>query len=285
MKYIYIYLQLIRIEKPIGFLLLLIPCITSILLASSEFTNFPVAEILIFSLGSILMRGAGCIINDICDKNIDSLVSRTKNRPIASGSVSITHALILLSVILFISFLLLLNLNLLTIGIGIFSLIPVSLYPLMKRITWWPQLFLGITFNLGALMGWTSITGEINFIAILLYIAFIFWTLAYDTIYGLQDKTDDILIGVKSTSIKFYNYSKIFIVFCYLVMISILAFIGSLLKHNVFYNISLLVILLFVMLQLSKLDIDNPKSCKSTFEASFFVGFFLVLGILLDKFI
>lgn len=281
----YSYIELLRINKPMGFLLLFFPCVVSILLAYDNPNSFPSHEILFFAVGSFLMRSAGCIINDYFDKNIDASVDRTKHRPLASGRISVFNAFILLYMFLLIALTLLLQLNFLTIKIGVFSLLLIFIYPLMKRITWWPQLFLGITFNIGALMAWTSIRGEINVIVVLLYISFIFWTLAYDTIYGYQDIKDDILRGVKSTSIKFRNYSKFFISFCYIIFILFLFSIGFLLKLSFLYYIFLFCICSVLLLQVLMLKVDEPKNCKNAFNLGFFVGLFLILGIVLDKFI
>ena len=165
------------------------------------------------------MRSAGCIINDITDKEIDKKVSRTKNRPIASGDVSITLGLIYSAVLCLIALLVLINFNKLTIILALCSMPLAFTYPLMKRFTYWPQLFLGVTFNYGLILGWTSVQNEISFLPIILYFGAIFWTLGYDTIYGFQDIKDDEIIGVKSTSIKFKKNPKKFLSLCYLIFI------------------------------------------------------------------
>ena len=200
-----IFIQLTRLNKPIGFLLLFWPCVWGLTLAyyyNGETTLFLKYTILFF-LGSVLMRSAGCIFNDVVDKNIDRKVQRTKVRPIASGKISVINALLYLVLLCLIALMILLQFNLLTITLGMGSMILVFVYPFMKRITYWPQLFLGLTFNWGIIIGWTSISNSISIEPVILYLAAIFWTLGYDTIYGLQDMHDDEIVGIKSTSIKF----------------------------------------------------------------------------------
>ena len=211
-----IFVQLTRINKPIGFLLLFWPCMWGLTLGfyfSSESTIY-IKYILLFFLGSILMRSAGCIFNDIVDRNIDKKVERTKNRPIPAGKISILESFVYMVFLCLIAFLILLQFNKLTIILGMSSMILAFAYPFMKRITYWPQLFLGLTFNWGIIMGWTALTNNISIEPFLLYLSAIFWTLGYDTIYGLQDIHDDEIIGVKSTSIKFKNNPKVFVGSC-----------------------------------------------------------------------
>ena len=195
------YLSLARADRPIGTWLLLLPCWWSISLASP---SWPDGKMLVlFVIGSLVMRGAGCTVNDIVDRNFDARVARTAARPISSGQVSVRQAIIFLALQLLLGLVVLLQFNTFAIGLGIGSLVLVALYPFMKRITYWPQLFLGLTFNWGALLGWAAVKGGFGLSAAVLYAAGIFWTLGYDTIYAHQDKEDDILIGVKSTALKF----------------------------------------------------------------------------------
>ncbi len=217
MNKIKIFIDLTRLNKPIGFMLLFWPCIWGLTLAynSAGDTHLYLKYIFLFFLGSILMRSAGCIFNDIADKDLDKKVKRTKRRPIASGKISILNAAIYILILCIIAFLILLQFNLLTIILGLASMILAFTYPFMKRITYWPQLFLGLTFNWGIIMGYSSIINSLSVETFVLYIAAIFWTLGYDTIYGLQDMHDDEIIGVKSTSIKFKNNVKIFVGSCY----------------------------------------------------------------------
>ena len=220
MENIKLFIQLTRLNKPIGFMLLFWPCIWGLTIAynfNSSFNNFFFYGIL-FLLGSILMRSAGCIVNDIADKNFDKKVERTKNRPIASGRLSVRIAFLYVLILCGLAFLVLINFNYFTILMALISMPLAFTYPLMKRFTYWPQLFLGITFNYGLILAWISIYNEISLIPILFYFGAIFWTLGYDTIYGYQDIKDDEIIGVKSTSIKFKNNPKKFILSCYLVL-------------------------------------------------------------------
>ncbi|CAM4941161.1 unnamed protein product [Rotaria socialis] len=204
------YIRLSRIDKPIGSWLLFLPGAWGIAFAGTTLSNF--ALLGLFGIGTVLMRGAGCTINDLWDREIDRRVERTKSRPIASGEVTTRQGLTWAGVQLSLSFLILIQLNIPSIMLGILSLVPVVIYPLMKRFTYWPQLFLGITFNWGALMGFTAATGSIFPSIILpLYFAGIAWTLHYDTIYAHQDKTDDLLVGVKSTALRLGTDTKLWL--------------------------------------------------------------------------
>ena len=207
MNQINLFIELIRLKKPIGFMLLFWPCAWGLTTAYdfSNNINVYIFYLLLFFLGSVLMRSAGCIINDIVDRNFDQKVFRTKNRPIASGKISIKLALIYSLILCLFAFLILINFNFLTIVLAICSMPLAFSYPLMKRYTYWPQLFLGITFNYGLILGWTSVNENLNIIPVIFYIGAIFWTLGYDTIYGYQDITDDEIIGVKSTSCLLYT--------------------------------------------------------------------------------
>ena len=210
MSHISIFIELTRLKKPIGFMLLFWPCIWGLSLSynfSSDLNLYFFYSFLFF-LGSVLMRSAGCIVNDIVDKDFDKNVERTKNRPLASESISVKLALIYAGLLCFLAFLVLINFNFKTILLAIASMPLAFSYPLMKRFTYWPQLFLGITFNYGIILGWTSINSDISLAIIVFYIGAIFWTLGYDTIYGFQDIVDDEVIGLKSTSIKFKHNPK-----------------------------------------------------------------------------
>jgi len=212
MKQLNLFIELTRLKKPIGYMLLFWPCAWGLTLAYdfSKNLNDYFFFLLLFFLGSVLMRSAGCIVNDIFDKEFDKKVSRTKNRPIASNQVSIKLGILYTLMLCLLAFLVLINFNKLTIILALGSMPLAFTYPLMKRFTYWPQLFLGITFNYGLILGWTAIQGEINAISIIFYFGAIFWTLGFDTIYGYQDLKDDEIIGIKSTSIKFkktQNYS------------------------------------------------------------------------------
>ena len=208
-----LFIELTRLKKPIGYMLLFWPCLWGLTIAydfTGELLNF-YKYLIFFLAGAILMRSAGCIINDISDKNFDKKVERTKFRPIASGKISIKLALFYASTLCLLALLILINFNFFTIVLAICSIPLAFTYPLIKRFTYWPQLYLGITFNYGIILGWTSINPEIDIKPLVFYFGAIFWTLGYDTIYGFQDIKDDEIIGVKSTSILFKNNSKMFL--------------------------------------------------------------------------
>ncbi len=205
------YAALARLDRPIGMWLLLLPGWWAIMLASGGVTRMDGAAwktFALFGIGAIVMRAAGCVVNDLWDRDLDKKVGRTSARPLASGEVNVRQAIGFLVALLGVGLIILLQMNALTILLGILSLPLIAIYPLMKRFTWWPQLFLGFTFNFGALMGWSAVTGAIEFPAVLLYVGGIFWTLAYDTIYAHQDKEDDALAGIKSTALLFGAESK-----------------------------------------------------------------------------
>ena len=281
-----IFIELTRLNKPIGYMLLFWPCIWGLTIAydfSLSWRNYFFYAFLFFS-GSVLMRSAGCIVNDIADRNIDKLVDRTKNRPIASGKISVLNASIYASILCFIAFLVLINFNIFTIYMALFSMPLAFTYPLMKRFTYWPQLFLGITFNYGLVLAWISVQNEVSITPIIFYFGAIFWTLGYDTIYGYQDINDDEIIGVKSTSIKFKNNPKKFISFCYFIFIGILIFIGLLMNFNYFYFLFLLLPIghLF-FLQIYKLNIEDPTSCLSKFKSNNALGLLIFFNLLIGK--
>tara|TARA_B100001057_G_scaffold475551_1_gene542419 strand:+ start:1 stop:876 length:876 start_codon:yes stop_codon:yes gene_type:complete len=288
MHHLNLFIELTRIKKPIGFMLLFWPCTWGLTLAYDFSVNLNTYffYLLLFFLGSILMRSAGCIINDIADKKFDKRVSRTKSRPIASGKISTQLALFYSGLLCLIAFCVLINFNHFTIWLALGSMPLAFTYPLMKRFTYWPQLFLGITFNYGLILGWTSTTGEITITPILFYIGAIFWTLGYDTIYGFQDIKDDEIIGLKSTSIKFKNNPIIFLYICYSIFLMSLITIGLLMELNKIYFIFIVAVLLqLYFLQIHRLDINNSKKCLKIFKSNNLIGFFIFSGLLLDKLI
>ena len=229
-------IELTRLNKPIGFMLLFWPCLWGLTLSYNfDLTlNVFIFYVLLFFSGSVLMRSVGCIVNDISDKNFDKLVERTKNRPVASGKISIRLAIIYAVVLCVIAFLVLINFNKFTILMALISMPLAFIYPLMKRFTYWPQLFLGITFNFGLIMAWTAVNNYISLEIIVVYFAAIFWTLGYDTIYGYQDIADDEIIGLKSTSIKFKKNPKKFLICCYLLSIFLLIIFGMLNENKLY---------------------------------------------------
>ena len=281
MTKIKIFIELTRLNKPIGIMLLFWPCLWGLTLAFNQTGEIKlvVNYIFLFFLGSILMRSAGCICNDIVDKDFDKKVDRTKDRPIPSGRISIGESFVYFVLLCLIAFIILIQFNFLTIIFGLLSIPLILSYPFIKRLTYWPQLFLGLIFNWGILMGWTSIVGEISLEPILLYISAIFWTLGYDTIYGFQDINDDEIIGVKSTSIKFKENYKLFIGLCYFISILFLIILGFLEGNKIYYFTFLIFPVIHLFYQMTRLDITNPNNCLTVFKSNNFFGFlvFLVL--------
>ena len=286
MQNIKLFIELTRLSKPIGFMLLFWPCIWGLTLSYNFDLSLDIfiSYGLLFFSGSVLMRSAGCIVNDITDKNFDKLVERTKNRPIASGKISTKLGIIYSAVLCFIAFLVLINFNKFTILMALISMPLAFTYPLMKRFTYWPQLFLGITFNYGLMLAWISIKNDISLIPIIFYLGAIFWTLGYDTIYGYQDIKDDEIIGVKSTSIKFKNNPKKFILACYLIFIASLILIGLLMKFNFIYFLFLIIpIFNLIFFQVYKLNTSNPINCLAKFKTNNFLGLLIFINLLIGK--
>ena len=286
MNQLNLFIELTRLKKPIGFMLLFWPCawgLTIIYNFSNDlYTYF--FYLTLFFLGSVLMRSAGCIVNDVLDRKFDEKVSRTKNRPIASGKISVKLGLTYAVFLCLLAFLVLINFNYFTIFIALASMPLAFTYPLMKRFTYWPQLFLGITFNYGLILGWTSINPEISIVTLIFYFGAIFWTLGYDTIYGYQDIKDDEIIGLKSTSIKFKNNPYTFLYLCYLVFISTLLIIGYLMSLNKFYFIFLLIVIFQMFyFQIKKLDINNALNCFKIFKSNNFLGFLVLTSLIIGK--
>ena len=286
MKDFKLFLDLIRIKKPIGIMLLFWPCSWGLTLVNDFSNGYSqyILYLIYFFLGATLMRSAGCIVNDILDRKYDILVERTKNRPIASGDISVSLSLVYVIILCSLSFLILLQFNFITILLGLASMPFAFSYPLMKRYTYWPQLFLGFTFNYGLIMAWFSIKPEFSYIPIIFYCGAIFWTLAYDTIYGFQDIKDDEIIGVKSTSIKFKKNPKLLIFLCYLIFILMQILSGILMEFNYYYFIGALIIAVHLyFFQVMKLDISNPKSCLKSFKSNNLLGFLVFTNILINK--
>ena len=286
MKQFNLFIELTRLKRPVGFMLLFWPCAWGLTLAydfSNDLKNY-FFYLCLFFLGSVLMRSAGCIVNDISDKEFDKKVERTKNRPIASNKVSIKLAIFYTIILCSLAFLVLINFNNLTIILALCSMPLAFTYPLMKRFTYWPQLFLGITFNYGLVLGWTAIQGEINTVAIIFYLGAIFWTLGYDTIYGFQDIKDDEIIGVKSTSIKFKNKPKNFIISCYVFLISSILILGIIMNYNYFFYISLLITIIHLFFfQIKIFNSKNPTSCLKVFKSNNITGLIIFSNILIGK--
>ena len=288
MNQVKLFIDLIRLKKPIGFMLLFWPCAWGLTLAydfSSNLNNY-FFYLILFFLGAVLMRSAGCIVNDILDKEFDKKVLRTKDRPIASDKISIKLAIFYVLILCFFALLVLLNFNTYTIILALGSMPLAFTYPLMKRFTYWPQLFLGITFNYGLILGWTAIQNEIDLLPILFYLGAIFWTLGYDTIYGFQDIKDDEIIGLKSASIKFKDNAKSFIFLCYLILCISILVIGYLINSNLFFYIFMVLpISHLYFYQIKKFDPKNPIECLKIFKSNNLLGLLVFINILLGKII
>jgi len=281
MEHLKILIDLTRINKPIGFMLLFWPCSWGI--AYAHYYNPELKTNLIylflFFIGAVLMRSAGCIFNDIVDKDLDKKVERTKLRPIAANKISVKKSFLYIVLLCSLAFLILIQFNLLTIILGLGSMILAFSYPFMKRITYWPQLFLGLTFNWGIIMAWTAINDYISINIIILYVSAIFWTLGYDTIYGAQDMVDDEIIGIKSASIKFKDNIKFFVSCSYFLTLSILSYLFfEFIGLNIF-TIMFIFFTISLIYQIFKFDKSNPKSCLNAFKFNNFSGFILFLTI------
>ena len=286
MQNIKLFIDLTRLNRPIGYMLLFWPCLWGLALAYdfNEDINLFLFYSFLFFAGSVLMRSAGCIVNDIVDRNFDKSVERTKNRPIASGKVSVSIASIYVIILCSFAFLVLINFNYLTIVLAMASMPLAFTYPLMKRFTYWPQLFLGITFNYGLILGWSSVQENLSLTPLIFYLGAIFWTLGYDTIYGYQDIKDDEIIGVKSTSIKFKNNPKKLLYLCYSITILSLILVGFYMKFNLYYFLSINIIILHLfILQISKLNIKKPNICLSIFKSNNLLGLLIFLNIMIGK--
>ena len=287
MKQLNLFIELTRLKRPIGFMLLFWPCAWGLTLAYdfSNNLNDYFFYLFLFFLGSVLMRSAGCIVNDISDKEFDKKVERTKNRPLASNKVSIKLAIFYSIILCALAFLVLINFNNLTIILAVGSMPLAFTYPLMKRFTYWPQLFLGITFNYGLVLGWTAIQGEINAVTIIFYLGAIFWTLGFDTIYGYQDLKDDEIIGVKSTSIKFKKKPKLFLTTCYSIFLISLILVGIFMKLNtMFYFFILIPTAHLLFYQIYNFNYKDPKNCLKIFKSNNFFGAIILCNILIGKF-
>ncbi|MAC44811.1 MAG: 4-hydroxybenzoate octaprenyltransferase [Pelagibacteraceae bacterium] len=282
MQHLKIFIELTRLNKPIGFMLLFWPCSWGLAFAYSanQNLNLFMKYLILFFFGSVLMRSAGCIFNDIVDKDFDKKVKRTKTRPIAAGKISIERSFIYVLSLCLIAFLILIQFNLHTIWLGMGSMFLAFSYPFMKRITYWPQLFLGVTFNWGIIMAWVASDNSINLEIITLYIAAIFWTLGYDTIYGGQDMSDDEIIGLKSTSIKFKKRIKLFLSLSYFITSLLLLYLFKNYLGMNFHTIFLIFFILSLIYQLIKFDKRNTKNYLNLFKTNNYSGLLLFLSII-----
>lgn len=275
-------LKLARLDRPIGTWLLLWPCWWSVAMASAASGELPALELLVlFAVGAVAMRGAGCTYNDIVDREIDARVARTVERPIAAGILSPGQGWALILTLCVFGLAVLLSLNKAAIYVGLASLVLVFFYPYMKRITYWPQAWLGLTFNWGALVGWTSVTGALEWPALLLYAGGIFWTLGYDTIYAHQDKDDDALVGVKSAALRLGAATRPALVGFFLAALTLWTVAGAWAGLHPAFLIGLGGVAVHFGWQLMTSDFDDPADCLTKFKSNRFVGWLLFIGLLL----
>ncbi|XP_011883100.1 PREDICTED: 4-hydroxybenzoate polyprenyltransferase, mitochondrial [Vollenhovia emeryi] len=278
------YMKLMRIDKPIGSWLLFWPCGWSIALAAPASALPDFYMLALFGTGAFIMRGAGCTINDMWDQDIDKMVTRTKERPLVTGEITSKQSLMFLAGQLSLGLLVLLQLNWYSVFLGASSLGLVIIYPLMKRITYWPQLILGMTFNWGALLGWSAVQGSCDWsICLPLYVAGICWTILYDTIYAHQDRVDDILLGMKSTAIKFGEDTKFYLSGFGIVMIASLIASGVLATQTWPYYTTVGLIATHISNQIYTLNVNDPTDCGNKFRSNHKVGMLLFLGIVLGN--
>lgn len=274
------YAVLARWDRPIGTWLLLWPCWWSLALAPGwpDWRLF-----LLFGIGAVAMRGAGCVINDLTDRELDARVARTRNRPLASGQLSVMQALVFLGLQLLVGLLVLSTFNRFAIVLGLASLPLILIYPWMKRITWWPQAFLGITFNWGALLGWAAVSGGLAPPAFLLYLAGFFWTLGYDTIYAHQDKTDDAVIGIRSSARRLGAATPRWLWGFYGLTLALLALAGWAAGMGPAFYLLLIPVGLHFAWQIRTLELDDPRSCLVRFRSNRELGVLVLLAILAGK--
>ena len=277
------YFRLARLDKPIGSWLLFFPCLWSLLIVfSSDYSASKIKLLIFFAIGTILMRGAGCTLNDIIDQELDAKIPRTAKRPIASGEVSNPEAIIFLFLQSFLGLMILLQLNQITILIGVLSIPLIILYPYMKRLINWPQLWLSMTFNIGAIMAWTSVTNSVNWELFLIYGSCFFWTLGYDTIYAQQDSKYDQEIGIYSTAVSLGQNIKTLILLSYLFTI----FLLSILFYNKGYSFVSFFILglaaCHFFWQVLTLDLNNPDNCQKRFKSNREIGFIIAFAIIIN---
>ncbi len=277
------YALLMRLDRPVGWWLLLLPGWWAIALAGGGvqgLSGWNWYMLVLFLIGAIIMRGAGCIINDLWDRDLDARVERTRARPLASGEIQIWQAAIFLFTLLFLGLILLVQTSTITVWLGFLSLAFVVAYPYMKRITWWPQAFLGITFNFGALMGWAAATGELNFPALLLYIGGFFWTLGYDTIYAHQDKQDDEVIGIKSTALLFGERSRKWVGIFYAASWTLIALAGFFGGASIIALGLLILPGVHMVLQVLTWDMDSQASSLKVFKSNQVCGLLFFLAFM-----
>jgi 4-hydroxybenzoate polyprenyltransferase len=276
------YAYLARLDRPIGTWLLLLPSLWGIVLAAGGLTSLNAGDIeviALFCIGAIVMRAAGCTINDLWDRDIDAAVARTKTRPLAAGTLTRLQGLVFLAILLALGLTILLQMNTVTILLGVLAMLFVAVYPYMKRVTWWPQAFLGLTFNFGALMGWAAIQGALDLPALLLYAGGFFWTLSYDTIYAHQDKQDDALIGIKSAALRLGERTKpalaVFMAVSWLLLLGA----GMMADKGWLFVLVMLAPAAHFVWQWGTLDIDDPATCLRLFKANRYFGGLVLIAM------
>jgi 4-hydroxybenzoate polyprenyltransferase len=277
------YLRLARLDRPIGSWLLLMPCWWSVGLAAVHArSQVNVWHLLLFFIGAFAMRGAGCTWNDIVDRDLDSQVERTRSRPIPSGQVTVASAAAFLMLQALVGLAVLLQFNRFTIYVGFASLAVVAIYPFMKRITYWPQIVLGLAFSWGALMGWPATFARLDLPALLLYAGAISWVIGYDTIYAHQDREDDALIGIKSTALLFRERTKPMLALFYALAVALIALAGWSAGAGLLFALGLLAFAAHLAWQIARLDVDDPIDCLVVFKSNRDAGLILFAGLVLD---
>jgi len=278
------YLKLARMDRPVGTWLLLWPCLWSVALAAEGGVGAGhLYMMLLFAIGALMMRGAGCTYNDIVDRDFDGAVERTRSRPIPAGEVGIRQAWVFLVLQSLIGLAVLLQFNLFAVYVGLAALVLVAIYPFMKRVTYWPQAWLGLTFNWGALVGWAAVRGELGLAPVILYAGGLFWTLGYDTIYAHQDREDDALVGVKSTALALGAKTWLWVAVFYGLFIFALFAAGGLAKLGLFYYIGVALAATHLGVQVKKLDIDNADACLKIFRSNISFGWIVFASILVGQ--
>lgn len=278
------YLRLARLDRPIGTWLLLLPCWWSVALAMDDVLNEQLLTLFaLFTVGAFVMRGAGCTLNDIVDRDFDGRVARTATRPIPSGDVSVRQAIVFLCLQLTVGLLILMQFNTFTMWTGIASLSLIAVYPFAKRFTNWPQLILGLTFNWGALLGWAAVRGQLNWPAVALYAAGVLWTLGYDTIYAHQDKKDDVLIGVKSSALRLGDATRPWLFGFYAGTIALIACAGYLVGLSEVFFGGLALCAAHLAWQAWRVDINAPADCRAKFNSNRDFGLLLAAAIIAGR--
>jgi 4-hydroxybenzoate polyprenyltransferase len=275
------YMRLMRLDRPIGAWLLLLPGLWSIALSATFWRGLWLS--LLFALGAVVMRGAGCVVNDILDRDYDRAVERTAARPLASGEVSLVQALLFLAALLAVGLVILLTFNHFAFWLGAASLLLVFPYPLMKRFTDWPQLWLGLTFNWGALLGYAAVTGHLSVKPFLLYLGGICWTLGYDTIYALQDVEDDAVVGIRSTALHFGPNTPLWLMRFYSAAFALFALAGLVAGLRLVFILGILAAGAHLAWQIRTLKMDDPADCLAKFRSNQIFGLILWAAIILDR--